>query len=185
MYLELKNLYKGFDREPVVEDLNLSLDKGELLCILGGSGSVFLDGVCHPRPGGGFAAVGQDGHYGAGASGAVRPAGGNLPQPGNPLRWGISQPVQPALGSRWYTGKDHQAGLTNTGRDSAQAINDRRWLWKSSLRRFFVKRLLRIPGNSIRKPNNVCDRVSTNPSSPGNMEPYSPFANPKEIWYSV
>lgn len=24
MYLELKNLYKGFDREPVVEDLLLS-----------------------------------------------------------------------------------------------------------------------------------------------------------------
>lgn len=64
MYLELKNLYKRFDREPVVEDLNLSLDKGELLCILGGSGcgktttlnmiggfltpdsgSVFLDGM--------------------------------------------------------------------------------------------------------------------------------------------
>mgnify|MGYP000481950979 FL=1 len=27
MYLELKNLYKGFDREPVVEELNLSLVK--------------------------------------------------------------------------------------------------------------------------------------------------------------
>ena len=27
MYPELKNLYKGFDREPVVEDLNLSLEK--------------------------------------------------------------------------------------------------------------------------------------------------------------
>ena len=38
MYLELKNLHKRFDKEPVVDDLNLSLDKGELLCILGGSG---------------------------------------------------------------------------------------------------------------------------------------------------
>ena len=38
MYLELKNLYKRFDKEPVVEDLNLSLEKGQLLCILGGSG---------------------------------------------------------------------------------------------------------------------------------------------------
>ena len=38
MYLELKNLHKRFDKEPVVEDLNLSLEKGELLCILGGSG---------------------------------------------------------------------------------------------------------------------------------------------------
>lgn len=38
MYLELKNLHKRFDREPVVEDLNLSLEKGQLLCILGGSG---------------------------------------------------------------------------------------------------------------------------------------------------
>ena len=121
-----------------MEGLNLSLDKGELLCILGDSGSVFLDGVCHPRPGGGSAAVGQDGHYGAGASGAVRPAGGDLPQPGNPLRWGISQPVQPALGSRWHAGKNYQAGLTDTGSDSAQAINDRRWLWKSSHRRFCV-----------------------------------------------
>ena len=45
MYLKLKNLYKGFDRGPVVGDLNLSLDKGELLCILGDSGSVFLDGM--------------------------------------------------------------------------------------------------------------------------------------------
>ncbi len=38
MYLELKNLHKRFDREPVVEDLNLSLEKGQLLCILGSSG---------------------------------------------------------------------------------------------------------------------------------------------------
>lgn len=38
MYLELKNLHKRFDKEPVVDDLNLSLEKGELLCILGGSG---------------------------------------------------------------------------------------------------------------------------------------------------
>ena len=38
MYLELKNLYKRFDKEPVVDDLNLSLEKGQLLCILGGSG---------------------------------------------------------------------------------------------------------------------------------------------------
>ena len=38
MHLELKNLHKRFDKEPVVDDLNLSLDKGELLCILGGSG---------------------------------------------------------------------------------------------------------------------------------------------------
>ena len=38
MYLELKNLHKRFDREPVVEDLHLSLEKGQLLCILGSSG---------------------------------------------------------------------------------------------------------------------------------------------------
>ena len=38
MYLELKNLHKRFDKEPVVDDLNLSLEKGQLLCILGGSG---------------------------------------------------------------------------------------------------------------------------------------------------
>jgi len=38
MYLELKNLHKRFDKEPVVNDLNLSLEKGQLLCILGGSG---------------------------------------------------------------------------------------------------------------------------------------------------
>ena len=38
MYLELKNLHKRFDKELVVDDLNLSLEKGQLLCILGGSG---------------------------------------------------------------------------------------------------------------------------------------------------
>ena len=30
MYLELKNLHKRFDKEPVVNDLNLSLEKGQL-----------------------------------------------------------------------------------------------------------------------------------------------------------
>lgn len=38
MYLELLNLKKNFGNKQVVEDLSLSLNKGELLCILGSSG---------------------------------------------------------------------------------------------------------------------------------------------------
>lgn len=38
MYLELLNLKKSFENKNVVKDLSLSLNKGELLCILGSSG---------------------------------------------------------------------------------------------------------------------------------------------------
>lgn len=38
MYLELSHLKKSFGEKPVVEDLTLSLPRGELLCILGSSG---------------------------------------------------------------------------------------------------------------------------------------------------
>lgn len=38
MYLELHHLKKSFDGRPVVTDLSLTLDKGQLLCILGASG---------------------------------------------------------------------------------------------------------------------------------------------------
>ena len=38
MYLELKNLCKNFDGKPVVRDLSLSLEEGQLMCILGSSG---------------------------------------------------------------------------------------------------------------------------------------------------
>ena len=38
MYLELLNLKKNFGDKQVVKDLSLSLNKGELLCILGSSG---------------------------------------------------------------------------------------------------------------------------------------------------
>ncbi len=38
MYLELLNLKKNFGEKQVVQDLSLSLNKGELLCILGSSG---------------------------------------------------------------------------------------------------------------------------------------------------
>lgn len=64
MYLELKSIYKSFGGLKVVENLDLSLEKGQLLCILGSSGcgktttlnmiggfltpdsgSIFLDGM--------------------------------------------------------------------------------------------------------------------------------------------
>lgn len=38
MYLELLHLKKNFGEKQVVQDLSLSMDKGELLCILGSSG---------------------------------------------------------------------------------------------------------------------------------------------------
>lgn len=38
MYLQLKDLHKSFDGLPVVKGLDLALDKGELVCILGASG---------------------------------------------------------------------------------------------------------------------------------------------------
>lgn len=38
MYLEISHLKKRFDGREVVSDLNLSLEKGKLLCILGSSG---------------------------------------------------------------------------------------------------------------------------------------------------
>ena len=38
MYLELSHLKKRFGEKEVVQDLSLSLERGELLCILGSSG---------------------------------------------------------------------------------------------------------------------------------------------------
>ena len=38
MFLELKSIHKSFDGLKVVENLDLSLEKGQLLCILGSSG---------------------------------------------------------------------------------------------------------------------------------------------------
>ena len=38
MYLELSHLSKRFESRQVVRDLSLSLDRGEILCILGSSG---------------------------------------------------------------------------------------------------------------------------------------------------
>ena len=38
MFLELKSIHKSFDGQKVVENLDLSLEKGQLLCILGSSG---------------------------------------------------------------------------------------------------------------------------------------------------
>ena len=38
MYLELEHIKKSFRDKPVVQDLSLALNKGELLCILGSSG---------------------------------------------------------------------------------------------------------------------------------------------------
>ena len=38
MYLELRHITKSFDGKRVVDDLNLELDRGKLLCILGASG---------------------------------------------------------------------------------------------------------------------------------------------------
>ncbi|MBQ8238457.1 MAG: ABC transporter ATP-binding protein [Oscillospiraceae bacterium] len=38
MFLELKSIHKSFDGQKVVENLDLTLEKGQLLCILGSSG---------------------------------------------------------------------------------------------------------------------------------------------------
>lgn len=38
MYLELKHLNKSFEGKPVVRDLSLTLEEGQLMCILGSSG---------------------------------------------------------------------------------------------------------------------------------------------------
>ena len=38
MFLELKSIHKSFEGQKVVENLDLSLEKGQLLCILGSSG---------------------------------------------------------------------------------------------------------------------------------------------------
>ena len=38
MYLELDHLKKHFDGREVVRDLSLTLEQGQLLCILGASG---------------------------------------------------------------------------------------------------------------------------------------------------
>ena len=39
MILEIENLKKSFDNQGVLKDINLNVDKGEVLCILGSSGS--------------------------------------------------------------------------------------------------------------------------------------------------
>ena len=39
MILEIKNLKKSFDNQEVLKDINLNVDKGEVICILGSSGS--------------------------------------------------------------------------------------------------------------------------------------------------
>ena len=39
MILEIENLKKNFDSQEVLKDINLSVDKGEVICILGSSGS--------------------------------------------------------------------------------------------------------------------------------------------------
>ena len=38
MFLEVKNLYKKYDDKTVLDDVNFTLEKGEILCILGPSG---------------------------------------------------------------------------------------------------------------------------------------------------
>ena len=38
MYLEMKDLSKSFDGKEVVSGLNLSMNQGEILCLLGASG---------------------------------------------------------------------------------------------------------------------------------------------------
>ena len=38
MYLEMKDLSKSFDGKEVVSGLNLSMEQGEILCLLGASG---------------------------------------------------------------------------------------------------------------------------------------------------
>ena len=38
MYLEIKDLSKSFDGKEVVSGLNLSMNQGEILCLLGASG---------------------------------------------------------------------------------------------------------------------------------------------------
>ena len=39
MILEIENLKKSFDNQEVLKDINLNVDKGEVICILGSSGS--------------------------------------------------------------------------------------------------------------------------------------------------
>ena len=39
MILEIKNLKKSYDNQEVLKDINLNVDKGEVICILGSSGS--------------------------------------------------------------------------------------------------------------------------------------------------
>lgn len=38
MYVELKQLSKSFDKRMIVDHLDLSLEKGKILCLLGSSG---------------------------------------------------------------------------------------------------------------------------------------------------
>ena len=38
MYLEIENLSKSFDGKEVVSGLKLSMNRGEILCLLGASG---------------------------------------------------------------------------------------------------------------------------------------------------
>ena len=35
MILEIENLKKSFDNQEVLKDINLNVDKGEVICILG------------------------------------------------------------------------------------------------------------------------------------------------------
>ena len=39
MILEIKNLKKKFDNQEVLKDVSLTVDKGEVICVLGSSGS--------------------------------------------------------------------------------------------------------------------------------------------------
>lgn len=39
MILEIRNLKKSYDNQEVLKDINLNVDKGEVICILGSSGS--------------------------------------------------------------------------------------------------------------------------------------------------
>ena len=116
MYPELKNPYKRFDREPVVEDLNLSLEKRPVSTVFQSCG-LFL-----------YMTVLQNVICGLEFKGVKKP---------------VAVEIQPPA--------------------------------------VFRMRLLPISEKSIWKPDNVGNRLSP----PGNMEPYSPFANPKKVWYSV
>ena len=39
MYLEIKGLSKSYGTKSIIEDIDITMDKGELLCLLGASGS--------------------------------------------------------------------------------------------------------------------------------------------------